>query len=107
MAVAGLIVMGVIVLMVVAPFLFTSQSPIEQDLSQALQPPSPEHFLGTDRQGRDIWARIVYGAAATLVGASLVVIVSASLGVTLGLLSGAGTVPPAAGKRPHLLPVEP
>ena len=87
-AVVGLVVVVALLLMVVVPALFTSQSPIAQDLKSSLHPPSAEHLLGTDKQGRDNWARVVYGAQATLMGALVVVLVSGLIGIPLGLVSG-------------------
>ena len=49
---------------------------------------SPEHPLGTDKPGRDVLARVIYGAAPTLLGALVVVIVSGVVGVPLGLIAG-------------------
>jgi len=87
-AVAGAVVVVLLLLMVVLPQLFTGQDPIDQDLKASLQPPGAEHLLGTDKQGRDNWARVVYGAQATLLGALIVVLVSGVIGIPLGLVSG-------------------
>ena len=88
LAVVGAVVVVVLLLMVLVPWLFSGQDPLAQDLSASLQPPSPEHILGTDKQGRDVWSRIVYGAQGALVGALLVVLISEFIGIPLGLLSG-------------------
>ena len=87
-AVAALVVVVILLLMVVLPQLFTQQDPIDQNLKASLAPPSAEHLLGTDKQGRDNWARLVYGAQATLLGAIVVVLVSSIIGIPLGLISG-------------------
>lgn len=70
------------------------QDPLAQDVSQRLQAPSRDHLLGTDRLGRDVWARLLHGARVSLVAGSLVVVLAVVFGVTLGLVSGfyGGTV---------------
>lgn len=87
-AVVGLIILMPIVIATVAPWLLTSFDPNAQDLSQSLLFPSAEHLLGTDKLGRDVWARIVFGAQPTLLGAVVVVAISGLVGVPLGLVAG-------------------
>ena len=87
-AVVGLIILLPIVIATVAPWLLTAFDPNAQDLSQSLRFPGAEHFLGTDKLGRDVWARIVFGAQPTLLGAVVVVVISGVVGVPLGLVAG-------------------
>src|SRR5207302_1192613 len=82
---------GVIVLLVllaVAAPLFARHDPFGIDLVNSLQPPSTSHWFGTDIQGRDVWARLVYGARVSLsvgIGAQGI---SLTLGVIMGLVAG-------------------
>src|SRR5690606_25215361 len=62
--------------------------PLAQNLRQALTPPSATHWMGTDEFGRDIFSRILYGAGISLKVGLLVVLVSGTIGVLLGLLAG-------------------
>ena len=59
-----------------------------QDLLAVLEPPSREHWLGTDNIGRDLFARIVVGTRFTLAAALLAVGIAGVIGVTLGLVAG-------------------
>lgn len=64
--------------------------PLEQDLTSRLQPPSPTHPFGTDRLGRDVFARIVHGARFSLGIAVAVTAVRLVVGVGIGLVAGYG-----------------
>src|SRR5690349_24722684 len=82
---------GVIVLLALmaagAP-LIARADPFGIDLISSLEPPSFNHWFGTDVQGRDVWARLVYGARISLsvgIGAQGI---SLTLGVVLGLVAG-------------------
>ncbi|KFI26899.1 ABC transporter permease [Paenirhodobacter enshiensis] len=82
------LVLGLIVLMAIcAPWLGTVD-PVTINPSLRLKPPSPEHWLGTDTFGRDVYSRIVYGARISLVVGAGTVIVSLLFGVFFGVLTG-------------------
>jgi peptide/nickel transport system permease protein len=57
------------------------------DITKIYQPPSREHILGTDSQGKDIWAQIVHGGSDILIMAFLTGVIATFIGVTLGSLS--------------------
>ena len=59
-------VLAVIVLAALAPVVFTRANPEQPDIMSRLAPPSPGHLLGTDNIGRDLLARLVYGARTSL-----------------------------------------
>ncbi|WP_295132742.1 ABC transporter permease [uncultured Reyranella sp.] len=71
------------------PSLFTGYSGTEGVPGEQLRPPSAEHVLGTDGLGRDLYARIVYGARHSLSGAFVAVTVGLLFGTLLGLIAGA------------------
>jgi ABC-type dipeptide/oligopeptide/nickel transport system permease subunit len=82
---------GVIVLLIVfalAAPLLARHNPTDVDLINSLQPPSPQHWFGTDIQGRDVWARLVYGARVSLTVGVVSQGIALTLGVILGLLAG-------------------
>jgi peptide/nickel transport system permease protein len=60
----------------------------EQISSAARQPPSIEHWFGTDNLGRDVYSRVVVGARDILVLAGLGTLLAVVSGTTIGLLSG-------------------
>jgi ABC-type dipeptide/oligopeptide/nickel transport system permease subunit len=84
----GVAVIAVIVVMAVFAPLVARQDPNAIDLINLLDPPSRAHWLGTDVQGRDVWARLVYGARVSLAVGLVSQTIAVSLGVTLGLLAG-------------------
>jgi peptide/nickel transport system permease protein len=75
-------------LMAVAAPLVAGHDPFGIDLINSLQPPSPQHWFGTDIQGRDVWARLVYGARVSLSVGIISQGIALSLGVILGLVAG-------------------
>lgn len=84
----GMVFLALVMAVVLFPGLFTSQGPLSIDVTKALQPPSSAHPFGTDDVGRDVLARVVYGARITLsicVGALLA---AAAIGGAFGLISG-------------------
>jgi peptide/nickel transport system permease protein len=72
----------------VAPQLFTSYSPYEGDTNASFVSPSAAHWFGTDRLGRDLFARSVYGAHTTLTATLLAVLIAFGIGVLVGLIAG-------------------
>ena len=84
----GLAVVVIMALAALAAPLIATQDPLEIDLTNFLQKPSGEHWLGTDVQGRDIWARLVFGARVSLTVGLISQGIALLLGVTLGLLAG-------------------
>jgi ABC-type dipeptide/oligopeptide/nickel transport system permease subunit len=87
-AVFGLaVVLALNVTALLAPAL-APYSPVVQDLLNQNQPPGGQHWLGTDRFGRDILSRIIWGARLSVATGLGSVLVGAVLGATLGLVSG-------------------
>jgi peptide/nickel transport system permease protein len=86
--VAGVSILGLILLAALCAPLITTHDPTQQDLLHALSGPSRSHPLGTDELGRDVWSRIVYGARTDLRVAFIAVFFSFVIGTIIGLLSG-------------------
>src|SRR5690554_797707 len=87
-AVVGGIVLLIIVFMaILAPYV-TTHDPVKQNIRNQLQPPSREHFFGTDQFGRDIYSRVIYGARLSLRVGFLAISFALVVGCFLGLVSG-------------------
>ena len=70
-----------------APWLFTGEVTTMDPINR-LKPPAAEHWFGTDMYGRDLYTRTVYGARISLVVGLCVMVLSLSVGLFIGLLSG-------------------
>ena len=86
--IAGLIIIGVILLMAVAPGLFTGYDPTAQNIDSMLASPGAEHLFGTDNFGRDIFARVVYSARIDLSIGLFAMLVPLIVGTAIGLVAG-------------------
>lgn len=86
-AVGGLILLAFVLAALLAP-LISPYDPLEQNIIQGLKPPSAEHLLGTDKLGRDILSRILYGARISLLVGAVVVAGAGLIGTTIGLAAG-------------------
>ena len=87
-AVLGMALIAGFVLTAVFAPLLAPFDPLDSALSDRLQPPSPEHWMGTDRQGRDEMSRIIFGARVSLVAAVASVVMGLAIGGTVGALAG-------------------
>lgn len=87
-AVFGLVVVfGLFLMALLAPVL-APYDPVDQDLLNQNLPPEPDHWLGTDRLGRDTLSRVIWGARLSFVTGIGSVLVGAVQGSLLGLLAG-------------------
>ena len=85
---ASSVLVLIFVVMAVFPSLFTNQDPHYGVLSRAMQAPGGEHWFGTDRQGYDIYSRVVYGARASILVGLFAAAGTLVLGSFMGLLAG-------------------
>lgn len=81
-------VIALVIAWAVAPGLFTGYSAVDGLPAEARQPPSADHWFGTDALGRDLGARIVYGAVHSLTGALVAVGVGFVAGTLIGVIAG-------------------
>jgi peptide/nickel transport system permease protein len=93
-ALFGLVVVALVLVAALGAPWLVAWDPIEQDITHRLTPPGSQdpagrvHVLGTDHLGRDILARIVFGARPALMVGFAAVAISGLLGMGVGLLSG-------------------
>ena len=72
---------------IIAPLL-CPYDPYAQDLSKSLQPRSAEHWLGTDRYGRDLLSRVIIGSQTSIYSTLILVAFMTVVGTVLGILAG-------------------
>ena len=84
----GLAVVTLLIVAAVAAPLVSQHDPLRVNLANQLRPPSADHWMGTDLQGRDVWARLVYGARISLAVGLTSQSIAVLLGVLLGLIAG-------------------
>ena len=87
-ALAGLLILLALLLAAVFAPLLATHHPMAQDLAARLEPPSAEHWLGTDELGRDIYSRLVHGARITLRIALVAAVIAGPLGLVVGTAAG-------------------
>ena len=84
----GIAVVILLIAAAIAAPLIARYDPTHMALVDQLQRPSTAHWLGTDFQGRDVWARLIYGARISLSVGFLSQGIALVIGVTLGLIAG-------------------
>ncbi|MHA7984388.1 ABC transporter permease [Rathayibacter sp. CAU 1779] len=87
---AASVILVLIVLAAFAPQLLAGQDPLAVDLNHVLAAPSPQHLLGTDENGRDVYARLVYGTRTSLWLGFGAVAIGLIVGSVFGIAAGLG-----------------
>jgi peptide/nickel transport system permease protein len=87
-ALAGLIIVGALVLVAIFAPLLAPYNPYAVALDERLQPPGAGHLLGTDELGRDVLSRLLYGARVSLWVGLVTVLLAGLIGVSGGLAAG-------------------
>ncbi len=87
-AFAGIVVVLLIVLVAFAAPFVAPQDPLQQQLSAAAQAPSAAHWFGTDKLGRDLFSRVVFGARTSVVVGFVAVGLAMSAGTLIGIFAG-------------------
>ena len=89
----GFVLFGVLAIVIVlvaifAPVLSGGIDPTAGELKDAIMPPDDTHIFGTDKMGRDIYARVLYGARISLSSTFILVLLIFVVGTALGVLAG-------------------
>jgi peptide/nickel transport system permease protein len=87
-AVAGLVVIVVFVLVAALAPVIAPYDPVKTSWSLVRKAPSWAHWMGTDENGRDVLARVIFGARASLLAGVISVLIAGGIGVPAGLLAG-------------------
>jgi len=87
-AVAGLVVIALFVFAAILAPWIAPYDPIATSWSAVRKAPSAAHWLGTDENGRDVLARVIFGARASMLAGVVSVLIAAGIGVPAGLLAG-------------------
>lgn len=87
-AIIAAIVLAVLVLAALFPALFTSADPLATATASSQLAPSLEHPFGTDKLGRDVFARVIYGASLSLSFGFTATAIALVAGIVVGLASG-------------------
>jgi peptide/nickel transport system permease protein len=87
-ALLGLAVILFFVVLALAAALVAPYDPLATDWRAVRKPPSAQHLFGTDELGRDVLARIIWGARASILAGLVSVSIALTIGVPLGLVSG-------------------
>ncbi|HEY1932743.1 MAG TPA: ABC transporter permease [Acetobacteraceae bacterium] len=87
-AVIGLIVVVSFIAIAIFAPLISPYDPIATSWTMIRKAPSAAHWMGTDENGRDVFARVIFGARASLLAGVISVLIAAGIGVPMGLLAG-------------------
>lgn len=88
MASVGAVMIFILFLVSILAPVIATHDPVKQNYREMLQGPSAAHYFGTDKFGRDIWSRTMWGCQRLVIIAVLAVIVGLLGGVPLGVISG-------------------
>jgi peptide/nickel transport system permease protein len=86
-AIASLILLAIVFIAVAAPLLATTDPLLIHPLER-LRPGSLQHWFGTDALGRDVYARVVYGARTSLIVGTVAAAASIAFGLVIGVIAG-------------------
>ena len=88
-ALVGLAIIVVFVVAAILAPIIAPYEPLQRDGAQVFKPPSAAHLMGTDRQSRDVFSRILFGAQISLLVGVVSVIMGVAMGGTIGAIAGA------------------
>lgn len=84
----GVVILSILAVLIMGAPLFTPYDPLKQNASERLEKPSIDHPLGTDRFGRDVFSRTLYGGKTTLISSVFALCTALLIGLLVGLVAG-------------------
>jgi len=84
----GVVLLSVLLFVAAFAPIIAPYDPIKVTIGDALQPPSLQHWLGTDDLGRDVFSRVLWGSRVSLSVGVISVSIGFFVGVSIGLLAG-------------------
>ncbi|OZI10962.1 peptide ABC transporter permease [Bacillaceae bacterium SAS-127] len=84
----GIFLLCIVITLIAGASLFSTHDPVEQNVLNRLEAPNSDHLFGTDRFGRDVFARTLHGGQITLVSSFFTLGVTLIIGLFVGLLTG-------------------
>jgi peptide/nickel transport system permease protein len=88
LAIVGSVLLGLVIFMAIFANIIAPQGPTNLSLEDVAEPPSKAHWLGTDDLGRDVWARVAFGARTSMLVGIGAVSIALTIGILVGLASG-------------------
>ena len=88
-ALIGLAIIAVFVLSAILAPVIAPYEALQRDAGQVFKPPSATHLMGTDRQARDVFSRILFGSQISLLVGVVSVLMGVTMGGTIGAIAGA------------------
>lgn len=88
LGVIGAILSALLLVVAVGAPLLARDDPIGMHMTETLRPPSTQHWLGTDEFGRDVWARVVFGARLSFTVGLVSMLLATAVGMPLGAMAG-------------------
>lgn len=83
-----LIILALIIISAIFAPIIATHNPYEANLKNAFQPPNKEYIFGTDKLGRDIFSRVIYGTRVSLTASLSIVLSIFLIGTILGVIAG-------------------
>jgi peptide/nickel transport system permease protein len=87
-SIAGLIILGVFVLIAIFAPLLAPYGPTQKDRTALRQPPSLDHWLGTTHMGEDVLSQLIFGTRGVVVVGFLSAIIATIIAITIGVIAG-------------------
>lgn len=84
----GIFLLCIVITLVAGASLVSTHDPVEQNVLNRLEAPNSDHLFGTDRFGRDVFARTLHGGQVTLVSSFFTLGITLIIGLFVGLLTG-------------------